>query len=112
MNSWPQGANGIFDAAPGCRRSVVVVRQCGRWGPAVEADHYLDLAAPGNDIAFVFPGQGSQFVGMGKRLHEASEAARRVFQQADEILGFSLSKLCFEGPADELEDTINAQPAI
>jgi [acyl-carrier-protein] S-malonyltransferase len=49
---------------------------------------------------------------MGKALYDASSAARRVFQQADEILGFKLSQLCFEGPADELEDTINAQPAI
>jgi [acyl-carrier-protein] S-malonyltransferase len=49
---------------------------------------------------------------MGKSLYERSSAARRVFQQADEILGFKLSKLCFEGPEEELEDTINAQPAI
>jgi [acyl-carrier-protein] S-malonyltransferase len=49
---------------------------------------------------------------MGKRLHDISDAARRVFSQADEVLGFPLSRLCFEGPADELEDTLNAQPAI
>ena len=63
-------------------------------------------------VALVFPGQGSQFVGMGKALYDASAAARRVFDQADEILEFPLSRLCFHGPADELEDTINAQPAI
>lgn len=65
-----------------------------------------------NKIALVFPGQGSQYVGMGLSLYERFPAARNVFHEADETLGFSLSKLCFEGPADELEDTINAQPAI
>src|ERR671936_3019921 len=49
---------------------------------------------------------------MGKALYEASQAAQRIFQQADDVLGFSLSRLCFEGPEDELQDTINAQPAI
>src|SRR5688500_5937083 len=49
---------------------------------------------------------------MGKALYDASAAARRVFDQADEVLGFPLSRLCFQGPSDELEDTINAQPAI
>jgi [acyl-carrier-protein] S-malonyltransferase len=63
-------------------------------------------------VALVFPGQGSQFVGMGKTLYDASAAARKVFDQADEVLGFSITRLCFHGPANELEDTINAQPAI
>jgi [acyl-carrier-protein] S-malonyltransferase len=75
-------------------------------------DQPLDSRQLGQHVAFVFPGQGSQFVGMGQRLHEISDSARRVFRQADEILGFPLSKLCFEGPEEELEDTINAQPAI
>ncbi|TME26046.1 MAG: ACP S-malonyltransferase [Chloroflexi bacterium] len=63
-------------------------------------------------MAFVFPGQGSQYVGMGKALYEVSATARRVFRRADDILGFRLSRLCFEGPEQELNDTINAQPAI
>ena len=65
-----------------------------------------------NRIALVFPGQGSQYVGMGRLLYSVSPAAKRVFDQADEVLGFSLTKLCFEGPQTELDDTYNAQPAI
>jgi [acyl-carrier-protein] S-malonyltransferase len=63
-------------------------------------------------VALVFPGQGSQYVGMGKLLHDTSQAARAVFERADEALGFALSRLCFEGPAEELDDTVNAQPAV
>jgi len=67
---------------------------------------------PGSRVAVVFPGQGSQFVGMGHHLFDTSPAARRIFDQADAILGFSLSRLCFSGGAAELDDTWNAQPAI
>src|SRR6266566_5645130 len=63
-------------------------------------------------VAFLFPGQGSQAVGMGADIFEASPAARRVFESADEALGISLSALCFQGPDDVLRETINAQPAI
>lgn len=62
--------------------------------------------------ALLFPGQGSQKVGMGKALAEQSEAARRVFEEADEALGASISRLCWEGPAAELTRTENTQPAI
>jgi [acyl-carrier-protein] S-malonyltransferase len=63
-------------------------------------------------IAFVFPGQGSQAVGMGKALHDSFEAARAVFVEADAVLGFPLSRLCFQGPDDQLKLTENTQPAI
>ena len=62
--------------------------------------------------SFVFPGQGSQFVGMGRDLYASSPAARAVFDEADKVLGYSLSKLCFEGPEEKLNDTEYAQPAI
>jgi len=62
--------------------------------------------------AHVFPGQGSQSVGMGLDLYRNYEAAKAVFEQADKALGFSLSRLCFEGPEEELIKTVNAQPAI
>ncbi len=62
--------------------------------------------------AFVFPGQGSQYVGMGKSLAENFACARAIFDQADEALGFSLTELCFEGPAETLQLTENMQPAL
>lgn len=65
-----------------------------------------------NGLAYIFPGQGSQSAGMGRALAERYAAAREVFEEADEALGFSLSRLCFEGPADELQLTENTQPAI
>ena len=63
-------------------------------------------------IAFLFPGQGSQFAGMGKSLAAAEPAAARVFEEADDALGFSISRLCFEGPEEELRRTEITQPAI
>ena len=63
-------------------------------------------------IAFVFPGQGSQSVGMGKDLFDAYPTAKKIFNEADEALGLSLSTLCFEGPEDTLKLTTNTQPAI
>lgn len=63
-------------------------------------------------VAYVFPGQGSQTVGMGLDLYEKYPSARDVFNEVDSTLGFSLSRLCFEGPEDELTKTINVQPAV
>ena len=63
-------------------------------------------------IAFVFPGQGSQSVGMGKDLYENFEAAKNVFDTADKVLGKSITTICFEGPEDDLKLTVNTQPSI
>ena len=66
---------------------------------------------PGRAV-FVFPGQGSQFVGMGRELYDESPAARTIFEQADRLMGGEITRLCFEGEEEELEQTMNAQPAI
>lgn len=63
-------------------------------------------------IAFVFPGQASQYVGMAKDLYENSLVAREIFDKAEEILGFDIKRICFEGPEDELRQTKITQPAI
>lgn len=65
-----------------------------------------------NRCAYLFPGQGSQYAGMGSELCAVFPSAQAVFAQADGILGFALSQLCFDGPDEELNDTFNTQPAI
>ncbi|HWE61290.1 MAG TPA: ACP S-malonyltransferase [Chloroflexota bacterium] len=70
------------------------------------------VARPDGRTVFVFPGQSSQYVGMGRDLYEESPAARAVFEQANEILQTDITRMCFEGPEEDLELTINQQPAI
>ena len=65
-----------------------------------------------NKIAFIFPGQGAQAVGMGKDIYENYTSAKTVYETADEVLGKSISNICFNGPEEDLKLTINTQPAI
>ncbi len=64
------------------------------------------------NIAFIFPGQGSQYVGMGRELYENYPEAKEVFQEASDTLGYDMAKLCFEGPKQELDRTFRTQPAL
>lgn len=63
-------------------------------------------------VAFIFPGQGSQYMGMGQELYNNFSVCRETLEEADDSLGFSISKMCFDGPAEELSSTVNTQPAI
>ena len=65
-----------------------------------------------NKLAFVFPGQGAQTIGMGKEFFDNYDVAKRLFKEADEALGYSIMKMCFEGPEEDLRLTANTQPAI
>jgi [acyl-carrier-protein] S-malonyltransferase len=83
------------------------------------ADHSPFVSAqPAQDrtlvskIAFLFPGQGAQSVGMGRQLAESLSAARQLFDRAAEVLGYDLAKICFDGPAEELDSTVYSQPAL
>jgi [acyl-carrier-protein] S-malonyltransferase len=79
----------------------------GNWKSAMEL-----VGKRKSAIAFLFPGQGSQYAGMGKDLAEKFPAARQVFEEADAAIGFALSEVCFNGPAEQLQLTENTQPAI
>src|SRR5437763_16951825 len=76
------------------------------------AFYFLFSIMPNTSLAFLFPGQGSQSVGMGKDLAERHSVARQTFSEADAALGYSLSQLCFEGPEEKLKLTEITQPAI
>ena len=77
----------------------------------LDAGESVERISP-HKTAFLFPGQGTQYVGMGRELAKNSAAARRVFEEVDQILGMPLSKVMFEGPEQELVRTVNAQPAV
>jgi [acyl-carrier-protein] S-malonyltransferase len=79
---------------------------------SVDVEKVVLMVAETAEVAYIFPGQGAQFVGMGRDIYDDYDSARAVFDQADEALGFPLSNLIFNGPEEELRQTVNAQPAI
>jgi [acyl-carrier-protein] S-malonyltransferase len=98
---------------PGPRSDRDPIAGSGRVDQPDVAGSFLAFREPvREDRVFVFPGQGAQFVGMGKDLYEQFPSARELFDRADDILGFGLSKICFDGPEDQLQQTKNTQPAI
>lgn len=115
------GRSAHFGAAGGCQRRIAgpswaqrIVRKRAasrpRWFRPPLGLLLGNLVV--SKIAFLFPGQGAQSVGMGRAWAEACPAARRLFDRASEILGYDLAKLCFEGPADQLDSTVCSQPAL
>ena len=80
--------------------------------PITDISKSIDALEPDEALAYIFPGQGSQNVGMAQDVTESSSSARRFFEMANDVLGIDLTALCFDGPEDELTLTSNAQPAI
>src|SRR5262249_10401423 len=99
-SAWPGSSTNPASTPASSRSSPACA-----WAPAQNKERM-------NAIAFLFPGQGSQAAGMGKELAGVYPVARQTFQEADDALGFALSKLCFEGPDDQLKMTEHTQPAI
>ena len=96
----------------GNRAARKIPDEIGSWASVGKARSGTIFSGMSNKLAFLFPGQGSQAVGMGRELAERFSVARDTFAEADEAAGFPLSKLIFEGPEEELKLTENTQPAI